>query len=125
MALFLVTQLTGKRVRFPTLNLWVPYLWCAGMLVFSLGGSVAGLMGQPRRTNLGLTYGSKPRSVLEFAHDAFVISSFSKYFNMTGWRLGWLVLPEALVAPVEKLAQNLYICPSTVSQHAAISSWFR
>jgi aspartate/methionine/tyrosine aminotransferase len=40
---------------------------------------------------------------------------------MTGWRLGWLVLPEALVAPVEKLAQNLYICPSTIAQHAALA----
>jgi aspartate/methionine/tyrosine aminotransferase len=49
------------------------------------------------------------------------INSFSKYFSMTGWRLGWLVVPEALVAPIEKLAQNLYICPSTVAQHAALA----
>jgi aspartate/methionine/tyrosine aminotransferase len=49
------------------------------------------------------------------------INSFSKYFCMTGWRLGWLVVPEALVAPIEKLAQNLYICPSTLSQHAALA----
>jgi aspartate/methionine/tyrosine aminotransferase len=49
------------------------------------------------------------------------INSFSKYFNMTGWRLGWLVLPQALVPAVERLAQNLYICPSTVSQHAALA----
>ena len=49
------------------------------------------------------------------------INSFSKYFGMTGWRLGWLVLPSELVAPVEKLAQNLYICPSTVAQHAALA----
>ncbi len=49
------------------------------------------------------------------------INSFSKYFGMTGWRLGWLVLPEALVAPVERLAQNLYICPSTLAQHAALA----
>jgi aspartate/methionine/tyrosine aminotransferase len=51
------------------------------------------------------------------------INSFSKYFGMTGWRLGWLVLPEALVAPVEKLAQNLYICASSVAQHAAIEAF--
>ena len=49
------------------------------------------------------------------------INSFSKYFGMTGWRLGWLVLPPALVAPVERLAQNLYICPSTLAQHAALA----
>lgn len=74
---------------------------------------------------LGLSYEA------EFGHSALAlpadlqqglvsINSFSKYFNMTGWRLGWLVLPEALVAPVERLAQNLYICPSTVSQYAAL-----
>jgi aspartate/methionine/tyrosine aminotransferase len=49
------------------------------------------------------------------------INSFSKYFSMTGWRLGWLVVPEALVPAVEKLAQNLYICPSSVAQHAALA----
>lgn len=49
------------------------------------------------------------------------INSFSKYFGMTGWRLGWMVLPPELVAPVEKLAQNLYICPSTLAQHAALA----
>jgi aspartate/methionine/tyrosine aminotransferase len=49
------------------------------------------------------------------------INSFSKYFSMTGWRLGWLVLPETLVPAVERLAQNLYICPSTVAQHAALA----
>jgi len=49
------------------------------------------------------------------------INSFSKYFNMTGWRLGWLVVPDALVPVVERLAQNLFICPSTVSQHAALA----
>ncbi len=49
------------------------------------------------------------------------INSFSKYFCMTGWRLGWMVLPPALVAPVEKLAQNLFICPSSIAQHAALA----
>lgn len=53
--------------------------------------------------------------------DVISINSFSKYFSMTGWRLGWLVVPDALVAPVEKLAQNLYICPSTLAQHAALA----
>lgn len=49
------------------------------------------------------------------------VNSFSKYFNMTGWRLGWLVLPPALVEPVERLAQNLFICASTIAQHAALA----
>jgi aspartate/methionine/tyrosine aminotransferase len=74
---------------------------------------------------LGLSYDERfARTVLSIAaHDDNVVSvnSFSKYFGMTGWRLGWLVLPEALVAPVERLAQNLYICPSTVAQHAALA----
>jgi aspartate/methionine/tyrosine aminotransferase len=70
---------------------------------------------------LGLTYGESPRSVLDFADDAFVISSFSKYFNMTGWRLGWVVAPERHVRDLEKLAQNLYISPATPSQRAALA----
>jgi len=53
--------------------------------------------------------------------DVISINSFSKYFSMTGWRLGWLVVPEALVPAIEKLAQNLYICPSSVAQHAALA----
>ena len=53
--------------------------------------------------------------------DIISINSFSKYFGMTGWRLGWVVLPPALVPAVEKLAQNLYICPSTLAQHAALA----
>ncbi len=70
---------------------------------------------------LGLSYEGKPRSVLEISDDIFVISSFSKYFNMTGWRLGWLVAPKACVRDIEKLAQNLYISPATVSQRAALA----
>jgi len=74
---------------------------------------------------LGLSYDERyARTVLSLAMpDDHVVSvnSFSKYFGMTGWRLGWLVLPEALVAPVERLAQNLYICPSAVAQHAALA----
>ena len=53
--------------------------------------------------------------------DVISINSFSKYFNMTGWRLGWLVVPPALVPAIERLAQNLFICPSTISQHAALA----
>jgi aspartate/methionine/tyrosine aminotransferase len=53
--------------------------------------------------------------------DVVVINSFSKYFNMTGWRLGWLVVPPALMPEIEKLAQNFYICPSSMAQHAALA----
>jgi len=63
MTLFLLTQLTGKRLRLPRLNLLVPYLWTGGLFLFSFGLSVAGLLGEPRRTNLGLTY-SNPDSPL-------------------------------------------------------------
>ena len=57
----------------------------------------------------------------QLGQDVISINSFSKYFNMTGWRLGWLVVPEALVSVIERLAQNLFICPSTISQHAALA----
>jgi aspartate/methionine/tyrosine aminotransferase len=74
---------------------------------------------------LGLTYDGEPRSVLAtagaHADELFVVSSFSKYFNMTGWRLGWVVAPEDCVRDLEKLAQNLYISPPTLSQRAALA----
>ncbi|MCB2022078.1 MAG: pyridoxal phosphate-dependent aminotransferase [Rhizobacter sp.] len=60
-------------------------------------------------------------SALGHGDDVISINSFSKYFCMTGWRLGWMVVPEALVAPIEKLAQNLFICPSTLAQRAALA----
>lgn len=71
----------------------------------------------------GLTYGTDAETALGVADDVFVINSFSKYFGMTGWRLGWLVVPESFLRPVEKLAQNLYIAPSTPAQHAALASF--
>ena len=71
----------------------------------------------------GLTYGEPDRSVLEIADDVFVINSFSKYFGMTGWRLGWLVAPDAYVEAVEKLAQNLFISASDIAQQAAIAAF--
>ncbi|MBC3870197.1 pyridoxal phosphate-dependent aminotransferase [Undibacterium oligocarboniphilum] len=69
----------------------------------------------------GLTYDGKPSTALSLDDDVVVINSFSKYFNMTGWRLGWLVVPERIVPAVEKLAQNLFICPSAIAQHAALA----
>ncbi len=70
---------------------------------------------------LGLHYDGDSRSALEYGDDVIVSNSFSKYFHMTGWRLGWLVVPPALSPIFEKLAQNLYICASTLAQHAAIA----
>ena len=57
----------------------------------------------------------------ELGQNIISINSFSKYFNMTGWRLGWLVVPETLVPVIERIAQNLFICPSTIAQHAALA----
>ena len=71
---------------------------------------------------LGLSYDETfGKSALELGEDIISINSFSKYFNMTGWRLGWMVVPESLVAPIEMLAQHLFICASTVSQYAALA----
>jgi len=71
----------------------------------------------------GLEFGNKATSILEITDDAFVMNSFSKYFGMTGWRLGWLVAPEAAVPELEKLAQNLFISMSTMAQHAALAGF--
>ncbi len=71
---------------------------------------------------LGLSYEAHfGHTALAIDDNIISINSFSKYFNMTGWRLGWMVVPEALVPAVERLAQNLFICASTVSQHAALA----
>lgn len=69
----------------------------------------------------GLSYSEDAPSILEITDQAFVINSFSKYFGMTGWRLGWLVAPEHAVPELEKLAQNLFISMSTMGQHAALA----
>src|SRR6201996_5509681 len=69
----------------------------------------------------GLSYGTPPVSALSFGDDVITVNSFSKYFNMTGWRLGWLVVPPTLVDAFEKLAQNLFICASALAQHAALA----
>ncbi len=69
----------------------------------------------------GLSYDAPPYTALEFGNDLIVINSFSKYFNMTGWRLGWLVVPPAMLPAIEKLAQNFFICASSLAQHAALA----
>jgi aspartate/methionine/tyrosine aminotransferase len=65
--------------------------------------------------------GRPPRSALSLDSDAVVINSFSKYFGMTGWRLGWCVVPEPLVPAMERLAQNYFLCASAPAQHAALT----
>ena len=71
----------------------------------------------------GLDYGERAQTALAHSPNAIVINSFSKYFSMTGWRIGWMVVPPGLVRTVERLAQNLYISPPTLSQHAAIAAF--
>jgi aspartate/methionine/tyrosine aminotransferase len=71
----------------------------------------------------GITYEGRAGSVLAYSDDAIIINSFSKYFSMTGWRLGWMVLPEPLLRSVECLSQNLFISPPTLSQIAAVAAF--
>ena len=71
----------------------------------------------------GLVYEGETRTALEQRDDLFVINSFSKYFNMTGWRLGWIVAPEPYVSAIEKLAQNVYLSPPTTAQYAALAAF--
>lgn len=71
----------------------------------------------------GLTFGFEARTALELGDDVFVVNSFSKYFGMTGWRLGWCVVPEAAVSALERLAQNLFISMSTMGQFAALAAF--
>jgi len=71
----------------------------------------------------GLVYDGVAETALRFSADAIVVNSFSKYYCMTGWRIGWMVLPEALVRPVERIAQNLYISAPEISQIAATAAF--
>ena len=71
----------------------------------------------------GLVYGEKLPTAVSLPGHVFVINSFSKYFTMTGWRLGWLVAPEAYISSLDKLAQNLFLAAPTISQHAALAAF--
>ncbi|WP_018917539.1 aminotransferase class I/II-fold pyridoxal phosphate-dependent enzyme [Vreelandella zhanjiangensis] len=71
----------------------------------------------------GLNYDDAPLSATSLSSEAFVVNSFSKYFGMTGWRLGWLVAPERAVEPLTRLAQNVFLAASTPSQHAALAAF--
>lgn len=69
----------------------------------------------------GIAYGEPAASALAFDAEAIVVNSFSKYFSMTGWRIGWMVAPESLLRSIECLAQNIFISPPTLSQHGALA----
>ena len=71
----------------------------------------------------GLVYAGAVPTALSLADDVFVVNSFSKYFGMTGWRLGWLVAPAALVEDIDKLAQNIFLAAATPAQHAALAAF--
>jgi aspartate/methionine/tyrosine aminotransferase len=71
----------------------------------------------------GLNYEIPAASALQFSDNVIVINSFSKYYSMTGWRIGWMVVPPGLIRTIERLAQNLYICPPAVSQVAALAAF--
>ncbi len=71
----------------------------------------------------GLVYEQSDFSAAEFSVDIFVVNSFSKFFSMTGWRLGWLIVPDAFTDAVDRLAQNLFLAPPTVSQYAALAAF--
>ena len=72
---------------------------------------------------LGLTYDDKVRTAVDCGDNVFVISSFSKYFGMTGWRIGWLVAPADLVRTLEKIAQNIFLSVSSPAQYAALAAF--
>lgn len=74
-------------------------------------------------TYQGLVYGTSPSSAADLPGEVAVVNSFSKYFCMTGWRLGWAVLPSPRIRGFEKLAQHFFICPSTIAQHAALAAF--
>ena len=71
----------------------------------------------------GLEYDEQAETAVAYWDAAITVNSFSKYFSMAGWRIGWLVVPEALVRPMERLAQNLYISPPAISQVAALGAF--
>ncbi len=70
----------------------------------------------------GLDYGAEPHTALALGDDVMVVNGFSKYFGMTGWRVGWLVAPERFTPVLDRLAQNLYLAAPTVAQHAALAA---
>ena len=133
----------GPETRFnPTPELLEELLPLDGLVTASPSNPTGTILTTPEQANLaefseandlrmiadeiyhGITYGDDPAPTAISHNDhAVVVQSFSKYFSMTGWRLGWLVLPEDLIRPVERLAQNLFISPPTLSQLAAVAAF--
>ena len=130
---------TGPETRFqPTPELLPAGL--SGLIVASPGNPTGTMLGQAELAALagacnarglalisdeiyhGLHYGAPAVSALQVTDDVCVINSFSKYFSMTGWRIGWMVVPEAQIRRVERLAQNMFICPPHASQVAALAA---
>jgi aspartate/methionine/tyrosine aminotransferase len=70
----------------------------------------------------GLVYDENDYTALQYSDDCFVINSFSKYFGMTGWRLGWMVVPEFYVDAIDRISQNIFLAPPTISQYAALTA---
>lgn len=130
---------TGPETRFQPVPAQVPE-GLAGLIVASPGNPSGTMLGKAELAALaghcadrgmalisdeiyhGLHYDTPAVSALEVTGDAVVINSFSKYFSMTGWRVGWMVVPEAMVRRVERLAQNMFICPPHASQIAALAA---
>lgn len=71
----------------------------------------------------GITYETPAQTALHYSDNAIVLNTFSKYFALTGWRLGWVVMPEDMSAPIKALAENLYVSPPTISQHVALEAF--
>jgi aspartate/methionine/tyrosine aminotransferase len=133
----------GPDTRFnPTPELLEELLPLDGLVTASPSNPTGTILTMPEQANLtafskanevrmiadeiyhGITYGEDPAPTAISHNDhAVVVQSFSKYFSMTGWRLGWLVLPDDLIRPVERLAQNLFISPPTLSQLAAVAAF--
>lgn len=101
---------SGTVLRLPELQALTDAAWGKGMAVIS------------DEIYHGLSYGDRCHSALEVTDDVFVINSFSKYFSMTGWRVGWMVVPETHLRTIERLAQNMFICPPHASQVAALAA---
>src|SRR5262249_23774027 len=71
----------------------------------------------------GIAFGERADTVLSTTHEAISVNSFSKYFSMTGWRIGWLVLPENVVDRVKRLSESLFVAPPTLAQHVALKAF--
>jgi aspartate/methionine/tyrosine aminotransferase len=97
--------------------------WCAGRGVRLVSDEIYHGITYPQETGVALSPAGAPTAAGRCATGTIVVSSFSKYWAMTGWRLGWLVLPDDLIAPVDALAGNLALCPPALAQYAAVAAF--